>query len=142
MAQTPFEEHVRATLPATEGQRMSLSAFCREIGISRSTFYGHFRNPPWERRGRRWTDGILISRIAVVLQDMRDHLLWLAGYNPFIALGLSRRELHLLYEVVLKIVYAVKGGHFDGDLKRLAGLPCEELQRLSKERGGSKCESS
>jgi len=133
-------DHVRNCLKAgtsREGGCESLSELCRRVGVSRATMYRWLRRIPWGPSGGKRSADNVLGRTALVLRDVKDHLLWLAGYNPFIAKGLTLRELHLLYEIVLKLVAAVKGGHFDGNLRGIAGLAADELARMSKQRKGA-----
>jgi hypothetical protein len=111
---------------------MTVRELCRRVGITPKTLYRRFKSPPWERGRGEWDEGHVFEKMARVLVHVRDRLLWLAGYNPFVASGLSPEALGDLYELNARVVASMKAGVFDGDLK---GLVQSVGKRLSAKGG-------
>lgn len=141
MRLTAFETHVRDTIPLGEdGKQLSLADFAKLCGVSTSYLYRRFRETPWLQKAK---DRKFFQRLSQAITDPMDKLLWFAGYNPFVGRGLSLRELHLLFEIMLKLTYNLQHGTFDGNLGKLTSLASNELAALANARKEKpECESS
>jgi len=102
------------------------------MNVSKSTLWRACQCPPWERYGGY--SGRLMQNLSVALNDSWSKIAWMSGYNPFVVSGLNFNELHTIWQMILKIVYAVKSGTFDGDLQGLVGMQINDLVSYSLSR--------
>lgn len=129
MRLTAFEKQVRDCLPVHEetGKQISFLELCRQLGICANSLYRRFWNVPWERNRGAHGEDRFFTKLATILRDTRDKLLWLSGYNPFIAKGLSPRELYLLYEINVRIVHFAREAGPEADFRTVARAALKEL---------------
>lgn len=112
---------------------LTFTSLAKRLGVSRTTLWRRLTTLPWVRDRPHRGSEPLLEALAAVLQDTKDKLLWLAGYNPFVAKDLSPRQLYLLYEITARIARLVAERRFGGDVNALAALALQELADRSKE---------
>ncbi len=113
---------------------LSQSELCAGLRISRYSLWRRLKSAPWQRHRGAHDEDRLFDRLARLLTDSKDRLLWLAGYNPFVGRGLTLRQMELLFEIITKLIHAVKQETFDGDLGKLSTIAAEDLAGLAATR--------
>jgi len=124
---------------------MTIETFCTFLGRSKSLMYRKLRSFPWERVGGH--DGQIAYTMAQWLPDNFGKILWLMGYNPFIAEDLTLEEMEFLHEFNMRLVGYLKSGALAsvsrmGDLRALLGVSLDGLRRQSYERSKARNEDA
>ena len=135
MKNAPFHEYLKQKAAAKVGS--TLAHLWGFLGLQKAVVYRKINRLPWTAFGG--CDYRIAERISERLPDNRNKVLWLMGYNPFIAEGLSADELITIYEINMRIAHLVKSGQFAkmdelGGVNSLLGVSMQSLKRLSYER--------
>lgn len=125
MRSTPIYRYLAACMSLRSD--LSFTELARRIGVSRTTLWRRLTTFPWLRDKPGHAARPIVESLAIALRDTKDKLLWLAGYNPFVAKDLSPRQLYLLYEITTRIAHLVAERRFTGDANALAALALKEL---------------